>query len=155
MRHSPGQLGKKYGELLRALNLVSEEDVQRALASQEKSGEDLDTILHESGVCDVNRILESVSAHFHLGTIDVQNTQVEPDVLNSIPVRMIHRYNVLPMARENGLLKIATADPLNYDAFDDIRLLARCEVVPCWRPARTSRTPSSNTTASGRIPSRV
>jgi len=130
MRHSPGQLGKKYGELLRALNLVSEEDVQRALASQEKSGEDLDTILHESGVCDVNRVLESVSKHFHLGTIDVQNTQVEPDVLNSIPVRMIHRYNVLPVGRENGLLKIATADPLNYDAFDDIRLLARCEVVP-------------------------
>ena len=91
MRHSPGRLGRRYGELLRALNLVSEEDVHRALAAQDKSGEDLDTILHENGVCPSGKILESVSQHFHLEVVDVVHTDIDPEVLNSIPVRMMLR----------------------------------------------------------------
>ena len=135
MRQSPGLLGRRYGELLRALNIVSEEDVNRALANQDKRGEDLDTILHENGICTTERILNAVSNHFHMAIVDIKKVDVEPEVLNSIPVRIIHRYNVLPLQKENGVLKVATADPLNYDAFDDIRLLLRCEVIPMLAPS--------------------
>jgi len=130
MKELPGLLGRSYGELLRDLRLVTEEDVNRALAEQDKTGEDLDTILHRNEVCEVSRILKTVSEHFKLETIDVVHAEISPDVLNAIPVRMIHRYNVLPLAQDNGRLKVITADPLNYDAFDDIRLLMNCEVVP-------------------------
>lgn len=130
MRHSPGLLGRRYGEMLRALNIVKEEDVLRALAEQEKSGEDLDTILHRTGVANAHKVLQSVSSHFGLETVDITKVTVSPEVLNVIPVRMIHRYNILPIAKDNGTLRIATADPLNYDAFDDIRLLLKCEVLP-------------------------
>jgi len=130
MREAPGLLSRRYGELLRVLNLVKEDEVQRALVEQDKTGEDLDAILHRTGVIESRKIVEAISGHLGLETVDVTQLDVEPDVLNTIPVRIIHRYNVLPIARENGALKLATADPLNYDAFDDIRLLLKCEVTP-------------------------
>jgi len=130
MRQTAGTLGRRYGELLQALGLVDEEQVQRALAEQDKTGEDLDTILHKSGVVRAERIIQTISEHLGLQVFDVAHADIDPAILNVIPVRLIHRYNVLPVAKENGVLKLAMADPLNYDALDDVRLLLKCEVTP-------------------------
>ncbi|NUN96911.1 MAG: type II/IV secretion system protein, partial [Candidatus Omnitrophica bacterium] len=55
---------------------------------------------------------------------------IKRDVLSLVPVRLVHRYQIVPVDRENGYIRIATANPINHDAFDDLRLLLKCEVEP-------------------------
>ena len=127
---NPATLGKKYGDLLRSLNVVSGEDVNRALAEQEKTGEDLDTIFIRSNMADLDRIQEAISEALGTETVNVTRVEVPQDVLDMVPVKFATRYNILPLELTSKGLKVATADPLNYYAFDDLRLCLKTNIIP-------------------------
>ena len=135
MKQGPGFIGKQYGELLRSLELIESEDVNRAMALQEKTGKNLDSILVDNGFIDENKMLETLSSHLGIETIDVKNIQLTPETLQQVPIRFIHRFNILPVERRANLLRIATADPLNFNALDDLRLLLKCDVEPLLAPS--------------------
>lgn len=135
MKNNPGLIGRRYGELLRSLQVIDAESVNRAAAIQEKSGKNFDTVLVENGIVEENRILESLSAHLGVETIDISNIKLPPEILNQIPVRFVHRYNILPIERRGDTLRIAIADPLNFHALDDLRLLLKCDVEPLLAPS--------------------
>lgn len=135
MRITPGMVGRRYGEMLRSLNLIETDDVSRAVAIQEKSGKNLDTILVDNGFIDENQMLEALSSHLGIETIDVKNIQLAPEILQQVPVRFIHRFNILPIERRGDALRIATGDPLNFNALDDLRLLLKCDVEPLLAPS--------------------
>jgi len=135
MKNTPGFVGRRYGELLRTLNVISEEDVNRAAAIQEKTGKNLDTILVESEIADEHRILQTLSTHFGVETVDIKNLEIAPDMLRQVPIRFVHRYNILPVDFKGSTLRIATADPLNFHALDDLRLLLKCDIEPLLAPS--------------------
>ncbi len=135
MRANPGMVGKRYGELLRSLNVIGAEEVNRAVALQEKTGKDLDVILVENSMANENQILESLSSHLGVETIDIGHLELTPEILGQIPIRFVHRYNILPVERRGDTLRIATADPLNFHALDDLRLLLKCDVEPVLAPS--------------------
>lgn len=121
-------LGKRYAELLTSIGILTEEQVNRAIAEQDKTRENLDTILIRNEVIDQEALLKGIAEHFKLATVDASKATIEPDILNMVPVRIVHRYNILPLSYKNNILKVVTADPLNFHAIDDIRMLLRCEV---------------------------
>jgi len=129
MRATP-LLGRKYGELLVSLDVVSHEALNRAVAEQEKTGQDLDAILVDTGVASLAEIQGKVSDGLGIETVDVSKIEIPQEVLDLVPVRFVHRHRVIPIERDERGLKVATADPLNYHAFDDLRLLLGCEVIP-------------------------
>ncbi len=123
-------LGRKYGELLKSLGLVTDHDINRALAEQGKTGEGLDVIFIQNGVVSEAQLQKAISDNLSIKPINLSKTSIPQEVLDAVPIRFVHRYCILPVAIENGLLKIATADPINYSAFDDLRLLLNLEVEP-------------------------
>ncbi|MDX9754385.1 MAG: GspE/PulE family protein [bacterium] len=135
MRHNPGLIGKRYGELLRSLKVIDNNDLNRAVAIQEKTGKNLDTILVDESIVGEETILETLSSHLGVKTIEVKNITLQPEILRSVPIRFIHRYNIIPVANTNGVLQIATADPLNFHALDDLRLLLKCDIEPLLAPS--------------------
>ncbi len=139
MRDGAGLLGKRYGELLRSLEVISSDDVNRALAIQEKTGKNLDTIIIDNGLANEQTIMETLSSHLGVESMDITDLEIAPDILHAIPVRYIHRYNILPVARQGNVLKVATADPLNFQALDDLRLLLKCNIEPVLAPSADIR----------------
>lgn len=135
MKNKQALIGRRYGELLRSLNVIEADDLNRAVAMQDKSGQNLDTVLIDAGIVEENRMLESISSHLGIETIDVKHLDLQQDILRQVPIRFIHRYNILPVERTPDHLKIATADPLNFHALDDLRLLLKCNIVPALAPS--------------------
>ncbi len=135
MKNKSGVTGKRYGELLRSLKIIETDDVNRAVAIQDKTGKDLDTILVDNGLVDEERMIESLSTHLGVETIDVKNIELTPDILSQVPIRFIHRYNIIPVELKGDVLRLATADPLNFHALDDLRLLLKCDVEPMLAPS--------------------
>jgi type II secretion system protein E len=125
-----GVLGRSYGDLLVSLGVLSEDGLNRSLAIQANQGGDLDAILVENEILSLDALQEVIARHLGIETVEIKDTPIQRDVLAMVPVRLIHRYQIVPVERENGTLKVATANPLNYDAFDDLRLLLKCEVEP-------------------------
>jgi general secretion pathway protein E len=129
MRAAP-ILGRKYGELLASLEVVTTDDVNRAVAEQEKTGRDLDAILVDNGLTTLDGIRNAVSEGLGIETLDIGKVQIPQEILDLVPVRFVHRNRIIPLERTDYGLKVATADPLNYHAFDDLRLLLNCEIIP-------------------------
>jgi type II secretion system protein E len=116
--------------LLQTLGLASTEDVNRALVEQERTGNHLDTILIDNGVVKSEDIQEAVKDNLGIESLDVSKVEIPQEVLQLVPVRFVYRYNLLPIALTDDGIKVATADPLNYHAFDDLRLLLKREIIP-------------------------
>ena len=92
-------IGRRYGELLRSLNVIDGDELNRVVAQQEKTGKNLDTLLIESGLVDEHKLMDTVSSHLGVETIDVKNIQLAPEILKQVPIRFVHRYNILPIER--------------------------------------------------------
>lgn len=130
MRNPPGQLSRRYGELLRSLEVVTSDDVNRALAIQEQSGKNLDTIIIEQSLADETQIMDALTSHLGVESVDLTNLVIPQETQQLVPVRFVHRYNIMPVSLEGNTLRVATADPLNFHALDDLRLLLKMDVEP-------------------------
>ncbi len=135
MKNTPGFIGRQYGELLRSLNVIEADDVSRAVSMQEKTGKNLDTILVESGIAEEGKILETLSSHLGVETVDISRLELLAEVLREVPIKFVYRFNILPVERRGNTLRVATADPLNFHALDDLRLLLKCDIEPLLAPS--------------------
>jgi len=53
---------------------------------------------------------------------------IDKDVLPRLPTKAVFQYNVIPISVENGVLVVATNDPLNAGLLDTLRLAAETRV---------------------------
>src|SRR5262249_2932906 len=44
--------------------------------------------------------------------------------------KLVHRHTLLPLGRENGTLKVATGDPYNVNALDELQMLTGLQIHP-------------------------
>jgi len=94
--------GLKIGEALIALELATEDDVTKALANQ-----------------------------FDMEFIDLDQNVVVPTELNLIDETLIKRHQILPLAMEEGRLKVLITDPLDLETLDMLRFRLNCELNTC------------------------
>ena len=119
-----------YSGLTRALvakGLLTEEQADTALHAYQQPGQRLsvsDYLVKESLV-DQAVLLGVLGDLYHIPVSQIQDEMVDPEAVSMVPVRMALRYNLLPLRIQNDALLVATADPLNIQAFDDLRAHTR------------------------------
>src|SRR5208337_6878 len=52
------------------------------------------------------------------------------ETLLAMPLKLVHRQNIMPLRRENGVLVVATGDPFAVNALDELAMLTGLEVQP-------------------------
>jgi type IV pilus assembly protein PilB len=62
--------------------------------------------------------------------VDLKTFSLQTDVIRSIPVDIMLRYNFLPLERQRGSLVIAVADPSRLMMFDEIGGLLGQPIIP-------------------------
>ena len=119
------------GAQLMARGVLTQAKLDLALADQRTSGDRLDRVLLRLGLVTKRQLLEALGEQFHLPVIDLASTPVEPEVLGAIPAKLVFRQRCVPIARSNGSLLVATSDPFELAALDELRLItnARIELV--------------------------
>ena len=116
------------GTILFEKGVISRDQLESALQAQKISGERLDRTLVRLGFCSQTEVLHAIGEQFAMPIIDL--TEVMPDqaVLDSLPPQLVYKQNCVPIARDNGALRIATCDPFELSAFDELRLLTGCTI---------------------------
>jgi type II secretion system protein E len=128
-------LGQSLRDLLADSGLLSAEQLQQALRECERTGERLHAVVGRLGLASEEQVLRYLGQRLGLEYVrDVQRL-LNPAVLLKVPSEFALRHQVLPLQQENGCLVVATADPLNISALDDLHLLADCEIRPVLAPA--------------------
>ncbi|MDQ7014441.1 MAG: ATPase, T2SS/T4P/T4SS family [Planctomycetota bacterium] len=116
------------GNALVEQGLLSAEQLDDALAESRTSGERLDRVLVRRGLVSRDRVLETLGDHFHMAVIDLAGVEVEAKVLETLPAKLVYRQSCVPVARADDRLTVATSDPFNLDALDELRLVTGCAI---------------------------
>ena len=121
--------GAQLGTLLCQQGLLSQADLDAALASQVDSGKPLGRVLIERGHISEIDLVRTLAQQVGLEFIDLSEHTVDPSVAGLIPESLARRYQSLPVRwDEQGRLVVAMADPSNVFAVDDIRAITGSEV---------------------------
>src|SRR5215831_2228524 len=85
------------------------------------------------------QLLQTLTARGLLSDSDrtrAAHAVITPDVLAAMPLRLVHRKNLMPVARNNGTLVVATGDPFDAYALDELQTLTGLHVMPVLAPPR-------------------
>jgi type IV pilus assembly protein PilB len=101
-----------------------------ALKHQRQHGGRLGSILINLGFVDDDDITSVLSRQYGVPSINLAYFEIDPSVIKLIPVETAQKYLVVPLSRVGSTLTIATADPTNVFAMDDIKFMTGFNVEP-------------------------
>jgi type IV pilus assembly protein PilB len=123
-------LNERIGELLVKENLLSSEQLLKAREEAATKGERLGAQITALGFMDENELTEFVAKQYGVPSINLEDFAIEPEVLALIPEEVATKHNVVPVNRAGSTLILATADPSNIFALDDIKFLTGYNIQP-------------------------
>ncbi|MGE4488056.1 MAG: GspE/PulE family protein [Kiritimatiellales bacterium] len=109
--------------LLQNTELFTPEQIEQLLAAVAEAGSGFtDAVVEKTGVRE-ELFLEKLASAMDLPFIRLAKTDIDTDLLARIPPKAVFQYNIMPVADEQGVLRVATADPLQSGLIDALRLV--------------------------------
>jgi type IV pilus assembly protein PilB len=119
--HPKGPDVKQLGQILLDEGLVSDSQLSAALAEQRVRGQSLGTTLVEIGVLTERQLVSALAVQVGMPFVDLDEYPVDRMAVSLVPGSLCRRHMVLPVGIEDGFLVLATANPQNVVAVDDVR----------------------------------
>ncbi|MRR54781.1 MAG: type IV-A pilus assembly ATPase PilB [Deltaproteobacteria bacterium] len=115
----------RLGELLVRSNLITRDQLQRALDEQKHSGGQLrlGAILVKEGYISESELTAFLSKQYSVPSINLAEFEIEPAVVKLLPVEVVQKYQAIPVNRSGSTLILAMSDPSNIFAIDDIKFM--------------------------------
>lgn len=120
---------KQLGEILLDEGLVSEAQLLAALDEQGARNQSLGRTLVELGFLSEGQLVKALAAQVGMPFVDLDEYPVDRAAVSMVPAALCRRYTVLPVGIRDGALMLATADPGNVVAVDDVRTVSGMQVV--------------------------
>src|SRR3954451_5672846 len=121
--------------------VLKQEDLQRIAEFHARDPhKPLHELLIERSFAKADDVLAALAEEFGMELVDLTDVKVDPSVLQSMPLKLVHRRTIMPLRRENGTLVVATGDPFDVYALDELAMLTGMQVVPVLaRPREVTR----------------
>jgi len=121
-------------EVLLDKGLITADDLARAMNLRKTQGMRLDRALVELKILPEETLLKELSEQLAMPMVDLSSVTIDIETLRSLPAKLVYRKNLAPVARTDGTLTVATCDPFDLYAFDELRLLTGLEIRPVLAP---------------------
>lgn len=121
---------KRLGDVLLAAGVITEEDLNKALAAQKGTGKRLGTVLEELGIITESQLIEALEMQLGVDFIDLSKAPIAPEMVKMIPKNIARKHSIVPVKLDRDELYIAMSDPLNFIAVEDARKSSGKRIVP-------------------------
>ena len=121
---------KKLGEMLIEGKLLTEAQLEKALADARKEEMKLGQFLTQSGIVSEMLIVDLLCQQLRIKRYLPEEYPLDVDLVNSIPYETAQKYQVAPLMRKGRLLIVAMTDPTDIYAMDNLEALTNCELEP-------------------------
>jgi general secretion pathway protein E/type IV pilus assembly protein PilB len=103
---------------------------QIAEAQAAAPGKPLHEILIEKGFVKEEQVLAALAEELGMELVDLASRTVDPETLQAMPIKLVHRRTLMPLSRQNGTLVVATGDPFDVNSLDELQTLTGLHVIP-------------------------
>ena len=122
--------GERIADVLMEEGLLLPNQLQEAVAIQKAEGGRLLKILTERQFVTEQDMAFSMGRCLNTPPINLGKLRVPEEIMSIVPREMAKANKLVPIARLNGKLFVAMADPTNVLAVDDLKRRVQLEIVP-------------------------
>lgn len=116
------------GHILVSRGLLS--DNQLETAHNQAGNQRVDRAAITLGYITEEQSLQAFGDELGMRYVDLKKVEVDRDFLSRFPTREIFRHSVMPLEQENGHVLVATSDPFDLEALDELSSAANCRIEP-------------------------
>lgn len=105
-------------EILQRRGIIDER--QLLLAQQSANGHRLDRVVMEMGLASEEELLKAFADELGMKYFELKDFEVDTELLSQFPATPIFRHSLLPLKRDHGRVLVASADPFDFEAVDEL-----------------------------------
>ncbi len=123
-------MNERIGELLVRENLLSADQLTKAREEAAAKGQRLGAQITQLGFLDEEELTDFVAKQYGVPSINLDDFDIDTEVIELIPQEVAQKHTVVPVNRAGSTLILATSDPSNIFALDDIKFLTGYNIQP-------------------------
>ncbi len=118
------------GETLVTKGVITREQLTKALEARVSPSERIDQVLIRQQLVSERDVLQVFSEELMIPVIELSEADIDKELLALVPRRLVHKYALIPVGRNGKGIKVATSDPYNMYALDEVRTCINEPVEP-------------------------
>jgi len=119
------------GQMLVESNLLTQEQLKMGMHFQKSVGGKLGATIVHLGFIEDQTLTNSIARQQAIPVVNLDELVIPENLVRKIPKKMIEKHHVVPTRLHDGVLTVATSDPFDYEALEEIQLAVdhRVEMV--------------------------
>jgi type IV pilus assembly protein PilB len=115
----------RLGEILVKNNLISREQLGKALEEQKLNGNQvrLGSILIKQNLLTEEELTSFLSKQYGVPAVNLADYEIDNAVIKVVPSEVVQKYQLVPVNRAGATLIVAISDPSNLFAIEDIKFM--------------------------------
>jgi type IV pilus assembly protein PilB len=125
------------GELLHKMGIISEDELNKALQEQKKSGEKLGQILVRKGILTSSVLIDSVCTQLGITKIHPKKDMIDRDLLHKANESYFRKKRVVPLRldKDRRILMVVMEDPTDSETIGDLQKMFNAAIEPAICPS--------------------
>ena len=116
------------GKFLVGRGVVGPEQLAEAAAIAKKSGGKVHEILVKQGYASSEQVMQAMADMHGYEFFDLRDVPIPPAVVELVPESVARENAVIPLAEEDGALKVLVSDPFDYETFEKLQFILNRKV---------------------------
>jgi len=121
---------RKLGELLIESGLLTIDKLKDALEAQKSTGKRLGEALIDMKIISEEEMAFSLAMQLKIPFIDLIDYSIKDDVIDCIPEEVCQKFICIPLSMKNNILDVAMADPLDLHIMKDLQFITGYNIQP-------------------------
>ena len=119
----------RLGEILVQQKLLSEEQLQFALAEQKRTGRKLGRVFVENGFVTEEQISGALAKQLNIPYINLKFFNINSGLVRLLPESQARRYRAIVLEQREHVLIVGMADPTDLQAYDELARLLKINIA--------------------------
>ncbi len=128
--YKPSLFKERLGKQLVRAGVITQAQLDSALDIQTKTGSRLGEILAKEGYIKKKVLYEFLEKQMGIPHVDLENASIPGEIIALVDESIARRHKLVPVEKDNSILKVAMSDPMNIFSVDDLRLATGMEIIP-------------------------
>lgn len=119
----------RLGEILVQQKLLTEEQLQFALAEQKRTGRKLGRVFVENSFVTEEQISGALAKQLNIPYINLKFFNINPGLVRLLPESQARRYRAVVLEEKAGTLTVGMADPTDLFAYDELARILKSNIA--------------------------
>jgi len=124
----------RLGDLLVSKNIITEEELQKALGYVRKNGVKIGDALVQLNIISEDKLLAALRYHFGITAVDLKNIIINDNIIKLVPREIAKKHKVVPYKIEGTAAKktlmVVMSNPTDLNAITELEFITGYRIQP-------------------------